>query len=178
MKVDIAYGKEGLTIDVPERNLVKILRMAEKTVIPDPHEETLKSLASPAGTPPLAEMARGKTSACIVVSDITRPVPNSTIVPPIIQVLEDVGEIQAPARARGCHRPKRLARDLGLVWDLRRSVQWQRSKSNLARPAARVARVRDGAKQCPLRLPGGRQAAALVRHTAEVDSLHCRRPVS
>ncbi|MBT4484314.1 MAG: nickel-dependent lactate racemase [Candidatus Latescibacteria bacterium] len=108
MKVDIAYGREGLTIDVPERNLLKILRMAEKPVSADPYGETLKSLASPTGTPPLAEIARGKSSACIVVSDITRPVPNSKIVPPIIQVLEDAGipsENITILIATGIHRP-------------------------------------------------------------------------
>ncbi|MFC1528741.1 nickel-dependent lactate racemase [Candidatus Latescibacterota bacterium] len=108
MKIDIAYGREGVSIDIPERNLVKILRMTDKPVIPDPQEETLKKLSSPSGTPPLADLARGKSSACIVVSDITRPVPNSTIVPPIIQVLEDAGissENITILVATGIHRP-------------------------------------------------------------------------
>ena len=34
-------------------------------------------LASPTGSPPLAELARGRKDACIVICDITRPVPNA-----------------------------------------------------------------------------------------------------
>ena len=33
-------------------------------------------LAHPIGTPPLAELARGRRSACVAICDITRPVPN------------------------------------------------------------------------------------------------------
>ena len=87
MKIDVAYGKEGLTIDVPDKNVVKVMRMTEKPVIPNPQEETLRKIESPIGTQPLSELAKGKKTACIVICDITRPVPNTTIVPPIIQIL-------------------------------------------------------------------------------------------
>ena len=91
MKLEIAYGKEGLAIDVPDKNLVKVLRMTEKPVIANPEEETLRKLESPIGSKPLSELAQGKKTACIVICDITRPVPNTSIVPPIIEVLEKAG---------------------------------------------------------------------------------------
>ena len=91
MKINIAYGKEGLTIEVPDKNLVKILRMKEKPVIAKPLEETLRKIETPTGSQPLSELAKGKKTACIVISDITRPVPNAIIVPPIIKVLENAG---------------------------------------------------------------------------------------
>ena len=87
----MAYGKEGLEIEVPDRNLVQILRMKENPVISNPRSETLKKIESPVGTPPLSELAKKVKTACIIVSDITRPVPNTTIVPPIIEVLERSG---------------------------------------------------------------------------------------
>lgn len=108
MKIDIAYGKEGLNIDVPDKNLVKVLGMTEKPVIPNPQEETLRKIDSPIGTQPLSELAKGKKTACIVICDITRPVPNTTIVPPIIQVLENAGiksEDITILIATGIHRP-------------------------------------------------------------------------
>jgi len=108
MKMKIAYGKEGLTIDMPDKNVVKMLRMCEKPVIKNPREETLKKLSSPTGAPPLAELAKGKRTACIVISDITRPVPNAVIVPPIIEVLEKSGiksENITVLNATGIHRP-------------------------------------------------------------------------
>ena len=108
MKIEIAYGKEGLTIDVPDTNLAKILRMTEKPVITNPVEETLKKLESPIGTKSLSELAQGKKTVCIVICDITRPVPNTIIIPPIIEVLEHAGiksEDITILIATGIHRP-------------------------------------------------------------------------
>ena len=108
MNVPVAYGKEGLDITVPGRNVVKILRMADKTVVADPMNATRAMLDDPIGSRPLAELAKGGKTACIVVSDITRPVPNTVIVPPILDVLGEAG--MAPDDitiliATGIHRP-------------------------------------------------------------------------
>ncbi|MCD6308408.1 MAG: DUF2088 domain-containing protein, partial [Candidatus Latescibacteria bacterium] len=91
MKLEIAYGREGLSVDVPDRNLVKVMRMQEKPAIADPAAETRKKLREPTGSPTLAELSKGKSSACVVVSDITRPVPNTVILPPILETLEENG---------------------------------------------------------------------------------------
>ena len=108
MKIKLAYGKEGIFVDVPDKNLAKILRMVEKSIIANPQEETKKQLYSPIGSPPLADLARGKKTACIVISDITRPVPNSVILPPILEVLETSGirrEDIFILNGTGIHRP-------------------------------------------------------------------------
>ncbi len=108
MKIDIAYGREGLGVDVPERNLVKILRMNERPVIQNPQEETLRAIGAPTGSPPLMEVAKGKKTACIVISDITRPVPNSVILPPVLETLEAAGIPRdgiTILNATGLHRP-------------------------------------------------------------------------
>ena len=41
--------------------------------------------------PALARLARGRASACVVISDITRPVPNAVILPPLLRTLEEAG---------------------------------------------------------------------------------------
>jgi len=108
MQIEIAYGKEGLTIEVPDRNLAKVLRMTEKPVITDPYSATVDKLNAPSGTLPLEELARGKKTACIVINDITRPVPNTIIVPPIIEALEKAGIESHNITlliATGIHRP-------------------------------------------------------------------------
>lgn len=74
----------------------------------DPVAETERALRHPVGAPPLFESARGKSTACIVVSDITRPVPNKIILPPIIECLERSGMKPENIRilvATGIHRP-------------------------------------------------------------------------
>ena len=67
-----------------------------------------ESLARPTGTPPLGQLARGRRNACVVISDVTRPVPNRVLLPPILETLEAAG---IPRReililvATGLHRP-------------------------------------------------------------------------
>src|SRR5262249_11034244 len=74
----------------------------------EPEAAAARVLANPIGTPPLAELARGRKNACILVCDITRPVPNRILLPPILRTLEE----QVIARkdililnATGLHRP-------------------------------------------------------------------------
>lgn len=67
-----------------------------------------QSLAAPLAGPPLSELAQGKTSACVVVSDITRPVPNSLLLPPLLAALERAGVPRDGVTiliATGMHRP-------------------------------------------------------------------------
>jgi nickel-dependent lactate racemase len=71
-------------------------------------DEVRKGLENPLGAEPLARISKRKRNACIVVSDITRPVPNQIILPPIIEILEKAG-IPSPQItllvATGMHRP-------------------------------------------------------------------------
>ncbi len=108
MKVTLAYGKEGLPVELPDKNVVKVLALKDFPAVENPEKAVLDKLQSPVGSPPLAELARGKKTACIVVSDITRPVPNKVIVPPILTVLEENGikrENIFILIATGIHRP-------------------------------------------------------------------------
>jgi nickel-dependent lactate racemase len=60
------------------------------------------------GAPALAELARGRTSACILICDITRPVPNALILAPLVRTLLDSGIAAADITvlvATGLHRP-------------------------------------------------------------------------
>lgn len=108
MKIELAYGREGLTVDIPDKNIVKILRMRDLPALPDPLEETRRKIESPTGSASLAEIAAGKKSACIVISDITRPVPNRIILPPILETLENAGiprDAITILNGTGIHRP-------------------------------------------------------------------------
>jgi nickel-dependent lactate racemase len=63
------------------------------------------ALQKPTAGPPLADLAKGKHSAAISVCDITRPAPNSTVLPPVLRALEAAGvrEIRIMI-ATGLHR--------------------------------------------------------------------------
>jgi nickel-dependent lactate racemase len=107
MNYSLAYGRGTLSVELPEKNVVKVLGIQPATALTQPLDEIRRKLTAPNGTRPLAEIAAGKKSACIVISDITRPVPNKIILPPILQTLEEAGI--SPAEivilvATGLHR--------------------------------------------------------------------------
>jgi nickel-dependent lactate racemase len=89
MKIRLAYGRDGLTIDVPDRNLAGILKQSSRSPLEDPVSELEQQLQHPRGTSPLLEKARGASSAVVVISDITRPVPNTLLLPPILRTLRE-----------------------------------------------------------------------------------------
>ena len=60
------YGREGLTVEVPDANLAGILRLHPRPPLPDPDAAVREALAHPVSTAPLAELARGRRSACVV----------------------------------------------------------------------------------------------------------------
>ncbi len=129
MKLRIDYGRRGLEIDVPDRNLVKVLRMQPARPLDDPLKAVADSLREPIGSAPLQEIAAGRSNACIAISDITRPVPNRILLPPILSALEEAGiprERVTVVIATGLHRPnegqelielvgEELARELRIV---------------------------------------------------------------
>ena len=108
MRVALSYGRAGLEVDLPDANLVKCLGYREAEPLADPTAAVWAALASPTGAAPLAELARGRKNACVVISDVTRPVPNPVILPPILRTLEESGIPRAGILilvATGMHRP-------------------------------------------------------------------------
>lgn len=109
MNVTLDYGKTGLDVSLPDDRLIAPpLAIREAAPLANPDAALEAALASPIGTAPLAELARGKKSACVVVCDITRPVPNSFLLPPILRTLEASGIPRSGITilvATGLHRP-------------------------------------------------------------------------
>ena len=73
-----------------------------------PENAVKDAYTGPVGTAPLAELAAGKKSAVIVISDTTRPVPNETLLVPMLDVLETAGIDKSRIIiliATGIHRP-------------------------------------------------------------------------
>ncbi|MGI4790995.1 MAG: nickel-dependent lactate racemase [Janthinobacterium lividum] len=108
MKIHLDYGKSGLDVELPTENVVGLLELTPAVPLNDPAQNIRQSLADPIGTRPLAELARGRKSACLVICDITRPVPNWVVLPPILDTLEACGILAAQITiliATGTHRP-------------------------------------------------------------------------
>lgn len=108
MKIQLAYGRNGLEIEVPERNLQKVMTLQGAPPVEHPEAYLAEALKRPIGAPPLTAIARNAKSACIVISDITRPVPNKVLLPPILRALAASGvpsERVTILVATGLHRP-------------------------------------------------------------------------
>jgi len=106
MKAGLLCGEKTVDLELPES--VRSLEMKPMQPLDDPTDSVLEALSRPIGTPPLKELARGKKSACVVISDVTRPVPNRLILPPLLRVLQEGGisrENITILIATGMHRP-------------------------------------------------------------------------
>jgi len=91
MRVDLAFGKTGLSVDLPEGFRFHVLEARSARPLGDSAGALDAALDAPIGTAPLLELARGKRTAAISVCDITRPAPNRQTLPPILRRLEQAG---------------------------------------------------------------------------------------
>ena len=111
------YGQAGRSVRFPSAD-VRELRMNPRRPLPDPAASVEAALSAPIGSPPLSELTHGRRDACVVISDITRPVPNRTILPPILRAVEEAGvprERILILIATGIHRPNEGAELIELV---------------------------------------------------------------
>jgi nickel-dependent lactate racemase len=108
MRIKLDYGRTGLDVDLPDERLVGPLAIRTAPPLADPASAIRAAMARPIGTPPLADLARGRKSACILICDVTRPVPNRLILPPLLDTLKQQGipdEEILILIATGLHRP-------------------------------------------------------------------------
>ncbi|HWI55287.1 MAG TPA: nickel-dependent lactate racemase [Desulfobacteria bacterium] len=88
MKVTLAYGKQGLNLEIPAT--AKVVEPRHLQGLPDEHEEVIKALRNPIGTEPLRDLVKSTDKVAIVISDITRPTPNHKLVPWILEEIPHV----------------------------------------------------------------------------------------
>ncbi len=108
MKIELLYGRKGLTLDLPDAVRAHVIRKHPMPLLPDPSGAVRQALEKPVGCPSLQELAKGKKSACILICDITRPVPNGLILPPLVESLTRAGIARKNILilvATGLHRP-------------------------------------------------------------------------
>jgi nickel-dependent lactate racemase len=108
MRIEMAFGKTGLGLDLPDGFDYQILRAHAAATIQDAQAAVELALDRPIGTAPLFDLAKGKRSAAISVCDITRPAPNRLVLPPMLERLERAGIARENITiliATGLHRP-------------------------------------------------------------------------
>lgn len=108
MEVALNYGKTGLTLQLPDSWDLTLIRKKAVPVLPDPAGALRKALLEPQGSQALRREAHGCSSACILICDVTRPVPNGLILPVLLDELIQAGlkpENIKIVVATGLHRP-------------------------------------------------------------------------
>ncbi len=105
MRVRLAYGKQGLWVDLPDRNIT-VVEPRYVPGLPDEEEAIRAALRAPIGAPPLRELVRPSDTVAIVFSDLTRPQPRDLMLPVL---LDEIGYVPRSnivlINALGTHRP-------------------------------------------------------------------------
>ena len=89
MKIDLAYGKTGLTIDLPG-DQTSIIEPQFIPGLPDELGAIKTALRNPIGTSPLRKSIEPGQKVGISVCDITRPMPSKRILPVILNELKHI----------------------------------------------------------------------------------------
>lgn len=109
MEVSLKYGNKGLKVNLPQTpNFKGIIYPEEAPVIENVNEKIYEALNNPIASPSFKNIVKGRKDAVIVISDITRPVPNKIILPPLLKIIEDSGIERKNITiliATGIHRP-------------------------------------------------------------------------
>ena len=122
--IDLAFGKKHLPVNIPAEASATVIRKVPAQKLPDQRAAIRQALDQPIGARPLKVLARGRRSACILICDITRPVPNHLFLRPMIEDLLEAGipkEEICVLVATGLHRPNEgdeLAELVGDPWVL------------------------------------------------------------
>ncbi len=120
MKYLMNYGRAGLDLDLPDHWEVSVIGKTPMPILPDPVAAMVEALKLPVGSRTLVEEAKGRSSVCILICDVTRPVPNGLILPAVIRELLKAGldaqQITVMV-ATGLHRPNEGAELRDVVGD-------------------------------------------------------------
>lgn len=117
MKINLPYGREILTCDLPDDRIAAVLESGLHACRPEMDQQTIvkHALEYPVRMPELRELAKGKEKVVIITSDHTRPVPSKLIMPLILEQVR-TGNPNADITilvATGCHRETRKEELIG-----------------------------------------------------------------
>jgi nickel-dependent lactate racemase len=87
--VNLAYGADGRSIEVPDD--ATVILPTELPGLTDADEAVSRALEHPLAGPPLSQLLEGAARVVVVFPDLTRPMPNRTVLPPVLRHLEQSG---------------------------------------------------------------------------------------
>ena len=116
MRLTLAYGTDGLEVEVPDDAVV--VDGEDPPRLADEDRAVRAALHHPPSGRPLGDLVGSTGTVAVVFPDLTRPMPNTTVLPPLLDELARLGA--GPERVRilcatGTHRPATAPELAGLV---------------------------------------------------------------
>lgn len=109
MEIKLPYSKSGMYVNIPDKNMIKVLQSKAhdfKTTLSE-SEIVKKALENPIESKTLEELVKDKKDVVIITSDHTRPVPSRITLPIILNKIRNSNpdiDIKIII-STGCHRP-------------------------------------------------------------------------
>lgn len=91
MEFELGFGAGVQKLTVPDENLIGVLLPNPVEVSLTGEAEVRRALENPIGTPRLGDIVHPGETVAIVTSDITRPMPSSVALPPVLEELYAAG---------------------------------------------------------------------------------------
>ena len=105
MRVDLAYGLNGTSVEVPDSS--DVILPVDAPGLADEDAAIRSALQAPVAGRPLGSFLDGVQRVAVVFPDLTRPMPNRTVLPPLLDELARAGVPDARITllcATGTHR--------------------------------------------------------------------------
>jgi lactate racemase len=104
MRVHLQYGREGLDVEIPGKNLT-VVEPRFMAGLEDEAAAFREALRRPIGSPPLRDIVRAADRVAVVIPDLTRPLPSDRLLP---WLLGELGHVPAEriviVNGTGSHR--------------------------------------------------------------------------
>jgi nickel-dependent lactate racemase len=91
MRLELGYYKTTKALDIPDGNLLGVLKPNPVNTVLTGEEEVVRALRNPIGTPRLSQVVKPGEKIVIITSDITRPMPTAVVLPHVLSEIESAG---------------------------------------------------------------------------------------
>jgi nickel-dependent lactate racemase len=116
VRVDLAYGRDGTSVEVPDS--ADVILPVDEAALAYEDEAIRSALQSPVAGVPLRALADRARRVAVVFPDLTRPMPNRTVLPPLLDELARAGVADDRVTllcATGTHRQATAAEMADLI---------------------------------------------------------------
>lgn len=91
MRFEFGYDKTTENLEIPEKNVLKVLVPNPVEVGLTGMEEVRRAMQDPIGTASLASLVKPGEKIVIITSDVTRPLPTAIVLPPVLDEIVAAG---------------------------------------------------------------------------------------